>query len=703
VIKSSIRFKFFAVLLIFSLAPLFLSRTITGRAARTMTGSLTEKTRTELLAIVTAELQHNAMSILRMVEGRGQALRIGTHLLAQEAEQIMAGPPPDASVRLPAIEPPVMDHVMHMARYGRQTRNGRLKPLNVSFESPSFTLSPGTSSAEVRDQMLRLQALQPLFASLYSELDTSVIWAQVGLESGLLVTYPGHGSFPMMYDHRTQPWYVDTRKKERPVWTTPLLDPATKQMVSAVSYPFHNPDGTFAGVASLSVPIQSILYETELKSRWSDDILSFMVSRTPDAGLRILAQQSYEEAGERRHHWMADVEAEYMTSDDPEEFARLLAAMATSDSGTMRLSFEGEDSVWAYASNDNFSFLLIVPESVVARLPDEVSGSVGTLLEKVRTVAAIISAAMLLITALFAWFGSRTFTRSLIAMTEAARRLANGDFSTRITHRTGDERDILAAAFNDMVPRLEEHMHLSHDLELAEGVQRMLLPGAVPALSGYDIAGDIAYCDQTGGDYYDFLSVRGEDGPALGVILGDVSGHGIPAALIMASVRGQLHSLTDFPMTPGRRITAVNARIAHDLDGTGRFLTLFYLELTPGSGTVRWVRAGHDPAFRYSPETDTFGELKGEGLPIGVLEETAYDDYETALAPGEVLIVATDGVWEARDAGGQMFGKERILALVRENAHKSAEGIRVEIMEAVANYQANGQEDDIAVVVIKRL
>ena len=217
--------------------------------------------------------------------------------------------------------------------------------------------------------------------------------------------------------------------------------------------------------------------------------------------------------------------------------------------------------------------MLFRSERVVSQLPDEVSASLTALFTEMRDIAAIISGVMLIVTGLIAWFGSKAVTKPLLVMADAARRLANGDFSARMTIRTGDERDIFIDSFNEMGPKLKELMLISKDLELAQEVQRLLLPRTKPQLAGYDISGGIAYCDQTGGDYYDFIEVNCESSCALGVVLGDVSGHGVPSALVMATARAQLHSLSKVTMAPEDRIAAINTFLSNDLDGTGRFLT----------------------------------------------------------------------------------------------------------------------------------
>ena len=217
------------------------------------------------------------------------------------------------------------------------------------------------------------------------------------------------------------------------------------------------------------------------------------------------------------------------------------------------------------------------------------------------------------------------------------------------------------------------------------------------------MSGGISYCDQTGGDYYDFIDVVSDGAPAMAVALGDVSGHGAPSALVMASARSQLHILAKTSMRPEERVSAINKVLADDLEGTGRFLTLFYLRLRKGESRVRWVRAGQDPAIRYNPAEDVFSELGGDGIALGVLPDFEFQGYEAELSAGEILVLATDGVWEARNDSGEMFGKDRMLAIVKENAHNSAEGVRTELMHAVETFQGSGQQDDIAVVVVKKL
>ncbi|MDD3312979.1 SpoIIE family protein phosphatase [Pseudodesulfovibrio sp.] len=706
--RMPIRFKFFIVLLAFSLAPMFISRTLMGRTVLNMGHGLANTTRQELLEIVTAELEHNAATMLEGLEESSKTMILGATVLANRASEALGRPGDPAGTvprlgaghhtELPADAAPRGDYV-------KKTMMGGARQLRVSLESASFRSVGEAVPADLR-QMARLESLLPTFRRIYQILADDSVWLNIGLESGVFMTYPGHNDFPRRYDHREQDWYRRARDSGRGyVWTTPWIDPATRRAVATVSCPIRDASGRFLGAAAVDVPNASVLDDSVLSSRWSEHIRSFLVARALNAetlqeGLLILAQQAYDKGGHRR--MMEGIQAEWLEGEVPAIATTVIKAMDKQRVGHVRVDFEGEPSVLAWASNPDFSFLLLAPESVVNRLPDHMAGQMNATFVQMRQISAGVAGLILLVVGLIAWFGSRAITRPLLSMVHVVKRLAAGDFSARMEHHPGDEREALVAAFNEMGPKLRERMEMRRDLELAQEVQNLLLPRSEPDLPGWDIAGGIHFCDQTGGDYYDFIPVPDGEGPGLDVVLGDVSGHGAASALVMATTRGQLHSLAGAPLSPEERIRIVNEVLARDLDGTGRFLTLFYLHLTGDSGQARWVRAGHDPAVRFDPSSGTFGELGGEGLALGVLEGYPYQGYSATLASGEVVVMATDGVWEARDASGGMFGKQRMLAIIRESAHKSALDLREAIMDAVHAFQET-QQDDIAVVVVKRI
>jgi len=218
-----------------------------------------------------------------------------------------------------------------------------------------------------------------------------------------------------------------------------------------------------------------------------------------------------------------------------------------------------------------------------------------------------------------------------------------------------------------------------------------------------DIAGRSLYCDETGGDYYDFLEICCRDSEHFGLAVGDVSGHGISAALLMASVRAFLRCRVTQPGGAAEIITDVNRLATVDTGNTGHFMTLFYTQIDLSSNTLYWVRAGHDPAFLYDPAADRMEELLGEGVALGVDEDCSYrQSARKGLTKGQILLIGTDGVWETRNESGQMFGKKRLAALIREHATSSSEELLQAVFVSLKEFQGSArQEDDVTLAVVK--
>jgi sigma-B regulation protein RsbU (phosphoserine phosphatase) len=133
-------------------------------------------------------------------------------------------------------------------------------------------------------------------------------------------------------------------------------------------------------------------------------------------------------------------------------------------------------------------------------------------------------------------------------------------------------------------------------------------------------------------------------------------------------------------------------------------MTLFWAEIDPGRARVRWVRAGHDPAWIIDPDGEAPRELLGEGLPLGIVPGYAYSECTARIGPGQVLLMGTDGIWEARDASGAMYGKERFFAVARRHAAGTAAGFRDAVLADLGAFKAGAaMEDDVTLVVVRRL
>ena len=240
-------------------------------------------------------------------------------------------------------------------------------------------------------------------------------------------------------------------------------------------------------------------------------------------------------------------------------------------------------------------------------------------------------------------------------------------------------------------------------LALAGEVQKSLLPQSKPNLHGLDVAGRNVSCDEIGGDYFDFLWRREKpDGP-FSVVVGDITGHGVDSALLMTSARAFLRMRASQPGTMSEIVSAMNSHLTHDVLETGRFMTLFYLTVDPQKDRIDWVRAGHDPAILYDPQQDTFVELKGTGVALGVNEAFKYtENRHEGLTSGQVIAIGTDGIWEAFNKKGAMFGKKRFKDIIRQNAAAGADDILTAVYNEINQFiEGQKTEDDITLVIVK--
>ena len=240
-------------------------------------------------------------------------------------------------------------------------------------------------------------------------------------------------------------------------------------------------------------------------------------------------------------------------------------------------------------------------------------------------------------------------------------------------------------------------------LILAGAVQKSLLPQQTLQVKGLEICGRNVSCDEIGGDYFDFLWNPESPDKPFSVVVGDITGHGVDSALLMTTARAFLRMRASQPGTPTDIVSAMNHHLTEDIHDTGRFMTLFYLTIDTKSRHIEWVRAGHEPAWIYDPDQDKYAELKGPGMALGVNDHVKFkSNHRTGLKKGQLVIVGTDGIWEARNQAGEMFGKHRLHDVIRQNAAAGAEAILKAVFKSHAQFtQGRRNEDDITLVVIK--
>ena len=189
----------------------------------------------------------------------------------------------------------------------------------------------------------------------------------------------------------------------------------------------------------------------------------------------------------------------------------------------------------------------------------------------------------------------------------------------------------------------------------------------------------------------------------MSIVVGDITGHGVDAALLMTSARAFLRMRAAQAGNISDIITEMNRHLALDVLDSGRFMTLFYLAIDPTNGHLQWVRAGHDPAILYDPVQNAFEELGGTGIALGLTENFKYETYKkSGLSDGQILAIGTDGIWESCNPSGEMFGKHRFQNVIQDHSGEDANDILGAVYEELDHFTRGAKsEDDVTLVVAK--
>jgi sigma-B regulation protein RsbU (phosphoserine phosphatase) len=280
--------------------------------------------------------------------------------------------------------------------------------------------------------------------------------------------------------------------------------------------------------------------------------------------------------------------------------------------------------------------------------------------------------------------------------------IENGDFTASVLVRSNDELGAMAENFNKMVGALRERSRMQQSLNMAMEVQQNLLPKAFPRIHGIDMASACTYCDETGGDYFDVYLPELSNPDRFSVLVGDVSDHGVPSALVMTTARALLRMRSSMPGSLAEVISDVNRQLSRDVEESGNFMTLFYGQMDRSRLKFRWVNAGHDPAILYDSVSGEFQEFKGTGIALGIIDDADYHQSDEDIRPGQILVIGTDGIWETHNPEGKMFGKDRLKAIIKSQADSTAEQIVHNIMQGLERFRYPlAKEDDVTLVVIK--
>lgn len=575
----------------------------------------------------------------------------------------------------------------------------------MDFES-QFVFPPhNVSKSPIWSQ---LSQLTKICKDIYAINPESKLWIYTVLADGTAALYPSCGFWPYSpgYDLRQQPWYINARKNKQ-LTLTLRVEPLTGRTVMTFAMPFYEQDSSFAGVIALDIDLSSVLDRMNIPEEWKKDSWKLLI-RLPDEKelevdeAKVICCTSFMESqeGPGKPSRLLDI-------CDPNSTRTMIENSTSGKAGFIRLPYNGVDSLWAYGSSERgagFPILIVPYQRIIEQannaqqmlFRDNIRAmQIATFLIFIVIVAAVVLAVM----------RARKLTVPITHLADAAGKLALGDFDVRVNINTNDELQQLGDIFNQTGPKLKAMEKMKGSLELARAIQQNLLPGTAPKIEGFELAGNCKYCDETGGDYYDFIELTELGAGIVGIALGDVTGHGIGAALLMATARSVLRSNAQhYGADLTKLFEVLNRHIESDTD-YDKFITLFYGILDANQKSLVWVSGGHDPALWYHKDNGKIEELPNTGLPVGIMENASFEQGGPVfLKAGDVVVIGTDGIWEAQNNSGVMFGKERLRNIVIRESDKPANEICSRIIDDVTNFSSpTPQLDDITLVVIKSI
>jgi len=533
----------------------------------------------------------------------------------------------------------------------------------------------------------------------------------IGTGSGIIRIYP-KTELPPTFDPRVRDWYMNAVSTEEITWSRPYIDAAGEGLMVTCSYLIEDQD--YQWVVGGDVLIETI----------NQMVLDITISG--DGYAMLIGSDGYVisrpglTVDDRL--WDESYTTENLLDSPNREMRAVAQKMVAGDTGISRIFLDQTEVFITFApvQSTGWSIAIVMPvETVIApalqtgeklseqtqQTADEIDREIRRSMHLFVVTMVVLIGSAIVGSAIF----SQAITRPLQRLSEGAGAIGRGDLAYRVHTGTHDEFSELADNFNTMAKDLSamiadlerttaERERLSRELEIARSIQESFLPDRAPDIKGFDLAATSIPALSVGGDFYDFIPI--DDG-RYGLVIADVSGKGVSAALFMALSRTLVRASTAAEPSPAVAIKQAN-RLIYEDSKTSMFVTLFYAILDVHTKTLTYVNAGHNPPVFLRGEDASFTLLLAEGIALGVLEEIDLETVEVPLHDHDVLVLYTDGVTEAENEHGELYGEERLEAVLLDVQDRTASGIISSIVEDINAFAGQTpQADDITLLVMK--
>ena len=695
--RLRIRLKLTILLLVFSLAPLIAAEIFDAIAFDRLSRRVDQQFTDNISRRIEQELKVNVRRTAEHMAGIRSRVMMMARSQSASFSGVLSGPAPEQSqIHLPFTPEKFSELTAGEIPPGFREQPGwqaGQTPPVVSYERPLLVIPSGLGNEAAADLTRRLAQTTDDLQALSDDFRGIVRGQFVGLQNGAFLTFPAQNGYAS-FEPAAQEWYTLGSDSDDVEWTRPYQDEITGEARMTCAAPVRAPDGTLLGVTgthvSLSVTTSLLEMPPELSLGSAAWIINLQDHNNTQSRVLFSIGSAPNDAG---HH---PAEAAFVKS--------ILSPLRDGISGSYKLEIEGVPGIAAYGQiAPSVGLVMFVADHRIDGIVGPARQDLREIAHESRRSAIAISVLVVLLSIAGAYAMGRTVSRPIRRLADAAQAVSGGDLRARVSIRPRrDELGKLARMFNEMVPALADRMRLQESIGLANQLQTGMLPDTPPSIPGFDIFGIAQYCDETGGDYFDYILPISLGEHRHGLALGDVTGHGIPAALIMTSARALLLSHARHIKEPHEILNRINEMIA-ERASSGKFMTFTLLVLDTNKRTLEVANAGHDPALILRARDGSFEELALGGLPLGISPDEKYTmATERYPEPGDILIIGTDGIWETRDPRGEFYGKERMRQAVRTNAGKAAREIGDAILEDLRIYRGSAPVlDDITFIIAK--
>ena len=537
--------------------------------------------------------------------------------------------------------------------------------------------------------------LEQVWAPVFTGSGDIITTIYVGTESGFLLSYDERsdlgvepGSDESYFDYYQSSWYTSARDAGGVVFTDTYPDSYGRGLMISCASPFYDENDRFAGVVCMDILIGDLTSHV-IDVDLGEGAYAFLVSGSGD----IIASAVMKDADAAFENILDASSAVYEAS----------GPIMSGETGAMLSG--GVYYAYTPVSSANWKFCVHIPESLVLAPVKAMERNIVAAIIAFIVILALIILCVVLMVRRF----SRNLTAPLIALGKDVQTISSGDLDYRAEIRSNDEIGDLAKSFNGMAASLKEYIEnltavtaekerIGAELDVATHIQKSMLPCIFPAFPDrkeFDVYATMNPAKEVGGDFYDFFMV---DDTHLAVVMADVSGKGVPAALFMVIGKTLIKDHTEPGISLGDVFSDVNNMLC-DSNSEGLFITAFEGVLDLVTGEFRYVNAGHEPPYICKQGEGYEAYRIKAGFVLAGMEDLRYREGSLQLSAGDRIFLYTDGVTEATDAENQLYGSERLHRVLNDHLDANPEALLAAVKADVDHFVGDApQFDDITML-----